>query len=61
MNLAASPLASRGFAARIGGSAAIASRWPRTRDMRQYSASYAGYVVAPGRAFLRRLIGLTRS
>ena len=28
----ASPLASRGLAARIGGSAAIASRWPRTRD-----------------------------
>ena len=25
-------LESRGFAARIGGSAAIASRWPRTRD-----------------------------
>ena len=24
---------SRGFAARIGGSAAIASRWPRTRDI----------------------------
>ena len=31
-NLAASLLASRSFAARIGGSAAIASRWPRTRD-----------------------------
>ena len=31
-NLAAWPLASRGFAARIGGSAAIASRWSRQRD-----------------------------